>query len=189
MYDIAVIGAGPAGASAAIFLAKAGKKTLMIENGLSVTRRALIKNHYGVTEITGPEMVQVGKSQAETMGADVVTAQVVNIVRNGDHFEVQTDGKVYPAAQVILATGLYTDLAERIGVETQPGTEPRIKTVVKVDSQGKTSIEGIWAAGTVAGVSMHTIVTAGDGAKVAINLLSELKGERYVDHDVYKPDK
>lgn len=36
---------------------------------------------------------------------------------------------------------------------------------------------------------MHTIVTAGDGAKVAINLLSELKGERYVDHDVYKPEK
>ncbi|KYD34538.1 Thioredoxin reductase [Geobacillus stearothermophilus] len=44
----------------------------------------------------------------------------------------------------------------------------------------------IWAAGTVAGVSVHTIITAGDGAKVAINVISELNGERYVDHDVLK---
>ncbi len=51
---------------------------------------------------------------------------------------------------------------------------------------GKTNIEGIWAAGTCAGVSVHTIITAGDGAKVAINLISELNGERYVDHDVLK---
>ena len=96
-----------------------------LQNGIFVPHHAEMIS----SECTGPEMVQVGKSQAKTMGADFVTAQVVNIVRNGDHFEVQTDEKVYPAAQVILATGLYTDLAERIGVQTQPGTEPWSKTV------------------------------------------------------------
>jgi uncharacterized protein (DUF2141 family) len=39
----------------------------------------------------------------------------------------------------------------------------------------------------VAGVSVHAVITAGDGGKVAINVISELNGERYVDHDVYKP--
>jgi len=42
----------------------------------------------------------------------------------------------------------------------------------------------VWAAGTVAGASVHTIITAGDGARVAINLISATKGERHVDHDV-----
>jgi hypothetical protein len=41
----------------------------------------------------------------------------------------------------------------------------------------------VWAAGTVAGVSVHTIITSGDGARVAINLISANKGERHVDHD------
>ncbi len=87
---------------------------------------------------------------------------------------------------VILATGALTTLAEKIGVTTKPGTEPRIKTVVDADKDGKTNISGIWAAGTIAGVSVHTIITAGDGARVAINVISELNGERYVDHDVLK---
>ena len=81
---------------------------------------------------------------------------------------------------------MLVDLAEKAGLKTKPGTEPRIKTVLDVDTAGKTNIEGIWAAGTIAGVSMHTIITAGDGAKVAINLISELNGERYVDHDILK---
>ena len=79
-----------------------------------------------------------------------------------------------------------TDLASKIGVEIKEGTEPRIPKVLKVDAEGKTNIEGIWAAGTCAGVSVHTIITAGDGAKVAINVISELNGERYVDHDILK---
>ncbi len=189
MYDVAVIGAGPAGASAAIFLAKAGQKTLVIDNGRSVTRRALIKNHYGVMEITGPAMVDLGKEHAKMLGADVISAQVTNVTKSGDHFDLATDQDAYQASHVILATGLYTDLIEQIGVRTKPGTEPRIKTVVDATLEGKTSIEGIWAAGTVAGVSMHTIITAGDGAKVAVNLLSEIKGERYVDHDVFKSEQ
>ncbi|MNN66574.1 hypothetical protein D3C81_1821590 [compost metagenome] len=71
-------------------------------------------------------------------------------------------------------------------METKDGTEPRIKTVVAVDAEGRTNIAGIWAAGTVAGVSVHAIITAGDGAKVAINIISELNGARYVDHDLLK---
>jgi len=69
---------------------------------------------------------------------------------------------------------------------TKPGTEPRVKTIVDCDAAGKTNIDGVWVAGTIAGVSVHTIITAGDGAKVAINVISELNGERYVDHDILK---
>ena len=50
MYEIVIIGSGPTGASAALFAAKAGKKTLVIDNDKSITKRAWVENHYGVWE-------------------------------------------------------------------------------------------------------------------------------------------
>jgi thioredoxin reductase len=174
MFDIVVIGAGPAGGSAAVFAAKSGKKTLVIDNDKSVTKRAWMENHYGVLEISGPDLIETGKKQAGKFSKTDAGVKVV------------TDQGEYEAKHVILATGFAVDLAEEAGLNTKPGTEPRVKTIIDVDTNGKTNIDGIWAAGTVAGVSVHTIVTAGDGAKVAINVISELNGERYVDHDVLK---
>lgn len=185
MYDIAIVGAGPAGASAAIFAAKSGKKTLVVDNDKGVTKRAWVENHYGLEAgIAGPNLVEAGRKQATKFGAEFVDATVQNIVKNGDAFTIETDADSYEAKHVILATGFAVDLAEKVGLNTKEGTEPRVKTVLDVDSDGKTNVDGIWAAGTVAGVSVHTIVTSGDGAKVAINVLSELNGERYVDHDI-----
>ncbi|GIP36904.1 hypothetical protein J31TS4_01840 [Paenibacillus sp. J31TS4] len=187
MYDIAIVGAGPAGGSAAVFAAKAGKKTLVFDSDQGVTKRAWLENHYGVLEISGPDLVETGKKQASKFGAEFVSGKVTNIAKTDEGFKLETDSGTYEAKHVILATGMLTDLAETVGVQTKPGTEPRVKTILETDANGKTSVEGIWAAGTCAGVSMHTIVTAGDGAKVAINVISEMNGERYVDHDVLKP--
>jgi thioredoxin reductase (NADPH) len=186
MYDIAIVGAGPAGASAALFAAKAGKKTLVIDNDKSITKRAWVQNHYGILEITGPDLVETGKKQASNFGAEIVQNTVQNIMKTDNGFKIETENQTFEANQVILATGLAIDLAEKVGIKTKDGTEPRIKSIIDVDAHGKTNIEGIWAAGTVAGVSVHTIITAGDGAKVAINVISQLNGERYVDHDVLK---
>ncbi|MEH7545147.1 FAD-dependent oxidoreductase [Neobacillus vireti] len=186
MFDVVIIGAGAAGASAALFTAKAGKKTLVVDNDKSMTKRAWIENHYGVSEITGPDLIEIGKKQATKFGAELVEATVTDVKKTEDSFIVVTDQNEYEAKHVIVATGALVTLAETIGLKTKPGTEPRIKTVLDVDAAGKTNIDGIWAAGTVAGVSVHTIITAGDGAKVAINVISEINGERYVDHDVLK---
>ncbi|GGI99138.1 hypothetical protein GCM10010885_05780 [Alicyclobacillus cellulosilyticus] len=187
MYDVAIIGAGPAGASAAIFCAKAGKRTLVIDNDQSITRRAWIENHYGIPQISGPDLVETGKKQAQKFGAEIIKAQATHVSQTPEGLQIETDQGTFTARHVIIATGAYTDLAEKIGLRTKPGTEPRIKTIVEVDNQGRTNIPGIWAAGTIAGVSVHTIITAGDGAKVAVNVISELNGTRHVDHDVYKP--
>ncbi|MFX3636453.1 MAG: FAD-dependent oxidoreductase [Candidatus Pristimantibacillus sp.] len=186
MYDIVIIGAGPAGASAAIFTAKAGKSTLVFENNKGMTRRAWFENFYGIAEIGGPDLVDTGKKQAQKFGAEFKEESVVNVTRIDGGLSIETDQGTYEAKHVLLATGALADLAEHIGINTKAGTEPRIKTVIDVDAAGKTNIEGIWAAGTIAGVSVHAIITAGDGAKAAINIISELNGERYVDHDMLK---
>lgn len=186
MFDILIVGAGPAGASAALFAAKAGKKAVVVDNDKSMTKRAWVENHYGVMEITGPELIETGKKQAVKFGAEITEGTVDNIERAETGFTVTAGEKSYSAKHVIIAAGLSTDLAEKAGLKTKEGTEPRIKTVLDVDAEGKTNVDGIWAAGTIAGVSVHTIITAGDGAKVAINVISELNGERYVDHDLMK---
>lgn len=185
-YDVIIIGAGPAGSSAALFTAKAGKKTLVIDNNQSVTKRAWVENHYGVEAIAGPDLVEIGKKQAAKFGTEFVQGKAEQLIKTEEGFQVTTDNGAYEGKHIILATGLSVELAEASGIQTRPGTEPRIKTVVDADAQGSTSLKGVWAAGTTAGVSMHTIVTAGDGAKVAINVISELNGERYVDHDILK---
>jgi thioredoxin reductase (NADPH) len=186
MFDIAIIGAGPAGGSAALFAAKAGKKTVIFDNDKSVTKYAWVENHYGLMEISGPDLIEVGKKQAVKFGAEIVTSTVTSIVKENDSFKIETENGMFEASHVLFATGFIVDLAEKTGLKTIPGTEPKVKTILEVDASGKTNIEGIWAAGTIAGVSVHTIITAGDGAKVAINIISELNGARYVDHDVLK---
>ncbi|SDW19390.1 FAD-dependent oxidoreductase [Paenibacillus sp. CF384] len=186
MFDIIIIGAGPAGASAGLFAAKAGKKTLLIDSDKSMTKKAWIENHYGLLETTGPELVEIGKKQAVKFGAELIQDTVVNITKNENGFNVATESQQFEGSHVIVATGISTDLAEKIGLSVKEGTEPRIKQVFDVDASGKSNVAGVWVAGTAAGVSVHTIITAGDGAKVAINVISELNGTRYVDHDLLK---
>ena len=183
---IVIIGGGPAGASAATFTARAGLTTVVIDADKGMTRRAWVGNHLGFAEgITGPELVDNGRAQAERAGAVWVEGTAESVEKDADGFTVRTDaGDTFTASNVLLATGTSSALAEAAGVATVPGTEPRIKTIVAVDAEGRTSVPGIWAAGTAAGVSVHTIVTSGDGARVAINLISEVRGERHVDHDI-----
>jgi thioredoxin reductase (NADPH) len=186
MYDVAIVGGGPAGASAATFTARAGLQTVVIDADAGMTRRAMINNHLGFPEgVKGPDLVDNGKMQAARAGAEIVDGKVVSLARRGDEgFDLTTeDGKSFEAKQVILTLGANAELARTAGIKTKEGTEPRIREIVDTDQQGRTSIPGVWAAGTIAGASVHTIITAGDGARVAINLISGNKGERHVDHD------
>jgi thioredoxin reductase (NADPH) len=186
MYDVAIVGGGPAGASAATFTARAGLQTVLIDADAGMTRRAMVNNHLGFPAgVSGPDLVENGKAQAAHAGAEVVPGKVVDLHSNtGEGFSLKTeDGTAYEAKQIILTLGANPELARTAGINVKPGTEPRIKEIVDVDAQGRTSMAGVWAAGTAAGVSVHTIITAGDGARVAINLISETKGERHVDHD------
>ncbi|WP_226578124.1 FAD-dependent oxidoreductase [Halobacillus litoralis] len=187
MYDVAIIGAGPAGASAGLFTAKAGKKTILFDSGKSITAKAWVENHYGVDAIEGPKLLEEGQKQAQKFGAEIVKQEVTKVSEeNGALYEIETAEGKYHAEHVVFATGMSVKAAQDLGLEIIDGKEPRVAKIIKVDETGHTSLPKVWAAGTVAGVSVHTIITSGDGAKVAINIISQLNGKRYVDHDVMK---
>jgi len=189
MYDLVIVGGGPAGASAATFSGHAGLQTVVLDADKGLTRRAMIYNHLGFPEgITGPDLVDRGQEQATRAGAEWVKADVASLERRDDGFLLTTeDGRTFEAREVLLTIGANLALAKQAGLEIRPGTEPRIREVVAVDAEGRSSVSGVWVAGTAAGVSVHTIVTAGDGARVAINIISGQKGQRYVWHDVLPP--
>ncbi|MBA2174390.1 FAD-dependent oxidoreductase [Halobacillus locisalis] len=184
MYDVAIIGGGPAGASAALFTSKANKKTILFDHGKSITSKAWVENHYGVDSIKGPELLKKGQEQAEKFGTEIVNDEVMEIKDSGGVYTLTTSESSFNAEHIIFATGMSVKLADQFGLSIKDGIEPRVSKIIETDANGHTDMPKVWAAGTVAGVSVHTIITSGDGAKVAIHVVSELNGKRYVDHDI-----
>src|SRR5918911_2346187 len=134
-YDVAVVGGGPAGASAATFTARAGLQTVVIDADAGMTRRAMVNNHLGLAEgIKGPDLVETGKLQAARNGAEVVEGKVTELRKTGDDgFELRTeDGRSFEAKQVILTIGANAELARQAGGVPQTRGEPRLPGVVRV---------------------------------------------------------
>ncbi len=108
-YDVIIIGGGPAGASAAIYTARAGHSTLVIDKGLTAGALGLthkIANYPGVKdEVTGAELLQTMREQAESFGAQFVQDRVLNVDLNGSPKAIFTSGGTYAARAVVLATG------------------------------------------------------------------------------------
>lgn len=190
MYDLIIVGGGTAGASAAVFAGRAGLSTVVIDADKGLTRRAMLNNHLGFPDgIPGPELVDLGRRHAEKSGAEWVEGSVTQLQPEAEHVAVITDdGTRREGLAVLLAVGVNVTLADEAGITTIDGREPGIPTTVEVDAEGRTNVARIWAAGTAANKSVHTIITAGDGARVAVNIISEQRGERHVDHDMMPKD-
>ncbi len=108
MFDVLIIGGGPAGLSAAIYSCRRKAKTLLISKdiggrtGLAVD----VSNYPGFKRGRGVELIGLMKSQAESFGCEFVFSDVVNIKRKGDNFEVLTAAhKRFSGKRIIVATG------------------------------------------------------------------------------------
>lgn len=106
MENVVIIGAGPAGISAALYTARANLKPLVIDNGIgSLEKAEKIENYYGLEKpISGQELYKRGIEQAKALGVRIVNAQVLG-VEGFDTFTVKTTGGDYDTVSVILATG------------------------------------------------------------------------------------
>jgi len=102
-----IIGAGPAGLSAAIYTARAGMKTLVLGHAPKIAGDYDIDNYFGFEEtISGRDLMERGRRQALRFGAELRAEKVLG-VHHGDSggFHVKTDQGEYRACAVILATG------------------------------------------------------------------------------------
>ena len=108
MYDAIIIGAGPAGLTAGIYLARGGVKTLIIEKesiGGQIASSPLVENYPGYKSISGNELVDMFYEQVVELGVDVEIGEVKSI-KNGKIKKVFVDDMVYETKAVIIATGV-----------------------------------------------------------------------------------
>ncbi len=107
MYDIVIIGGGPAGLTAALYARRANKSVLVIEKGTfggQITYSPKVENIPGFLQVTGNEFAEKLVEQVLEQGAEVECAEVTEI-RNGDVKTVVTDSGEFEAKAVIIATG------------------------------------------------------------------------------------
>ncbi len=107
MYDIVIIGGGPAGLTAALYARRANKSVLVIEKGTfggQITYSPKVENIPGFLQVTGNEFAEKLVEQVLEQGAEVECAEVTGI-RNGEVKTVITDSGEFEAKAVIIATG------------------------------------------------------------------------------------
>ena len=110
MYDIIIVGGGPAGLTAAVYGLRAGKNVLVIEKagfGGQIAFSPKVENIPGTIQISGAEFAEKLIEQAMNLGADVELETVTGLEKKDGIFSVSTeDGNVYEGKTVILATGV-----------------------------------------------------------------------------------
>lgn len=109
MYDLIIIGGGVAGMTAAIYAARSGLSTLIIEKGGFGGQAALtakIENYPSYKEIEGFQLAADIKAQVDALGVESLSADVKNLTKSGDIFTVTTDAEAYEARAVIIANGV-----------------------------------------------------------------------------------
>ncbi len=108
MYDIIIIGAGPAGLTAAIYARRAEKRVLVIEResfGGQITKSPRVENYPGFTEISGNELADRLLEQAMAQGAEIELDEITAMVGEGGSYHLMGKEKTYSARTVIIATG------------------------------------------------------------------------------------
>lgn len=117
-FDIVIIGAGPAGMSAALYAGRSMVKTLVLERGAiggQLWNTAEVDNFPGIPDTTGPELAQRFEEHARKFGAEFEFGHVTKVSRDGDAFAIETDlGDTYRATSVIVTVG---GEARKLGVD------------------------------------------------------------------------
>ena len=153
MYDSIIIGGGPAGLSAAIYLGRFNRNILVIENGFGRSNyHQLNENYLGFPEgIYALQLKELGKKQAERFGAHFVHGMVEELKKDKQLFSVRTDKTIYTAKTLIIATGvtdkfpLFDNYEDCVGVSlfwciTCDGHKTQGKKVIVVGKDNQAAV-------------------------------------------------
>jgi len=179
MTNVTVVGGGPAGLSAALFAAKNGLDAVVFDTDETWMHKAHLFNYPGVGSVDGSAMMETMRTQVDSFGVDRHQGVAVTDVSSaGDGFTVTTDEGEHDADYLVLATGANRDLAESLGCDFD-------EDVVDVDVTMETSVADAYATGAmVRAEEWQAVISAGDGAAAALNILTKEEGEHFHDFDV-----
>lgn len=124
LYDVIVIGGGPAGLTAALYLARAKYRVLVLEKeqfGGQITITHEVVNYPGVGKTSGKELTETMRRQADAFGAEFLLAEAKSLELNGDVKTVRTDKGDYYCLGILLATGAHPRAVGFKGEEEHKG--------------------------------------------------------------------
>ncbi|RLM52528.1 FAD-binding protein [Halorubrum sp. Atlit-28R] len=206
--DVVVVGGGVAGLTAAVFTARQGLDTLVVDPGESILRRnAHLENFPGFPLGINPrQLLDRLDEQAAGAGADRFDGRVTRVATigavddaaaddpaanarpdaaaDGARFVVETDG-ADPVRTRYVVAATKNEVGYLEGVDGA-GIVDRGKAYVDVDERGRTGVDGLYAAGRLAEKPHQAAVCAGHGAEVAVTLLEDDDAPFY--HDWVAPE-
>lgn len=185
MKDIIVIGGGIAGLQSAILTAKAREETLVLDTDESLIHNTSnIKNLIGHDSVSGQELLESGKNKFESFGGEIREMEVTKVIRTDNGFEVMTEENTYSAEYIVVASAGMHSYLEELDLEYEEGVEgPYMMDKHIVTDDSNKAADKVYVAGLANTWEYQTSVAIGDGAKAAVNLLSDKYGEPFTDHD------
>lgn len=123
MYDVIILGAGPAGVSASLYCKRANKNVLIIYNDSSELLKAQkIDNYYGFENgISGKDLYETGIKQSQNLGVEIIKQEVIKIEMENGYFNVITEKNSYKSKSVIIAMGSKKNTLKIQGVQEFEG--------------------------------------------------------------------
>ncbi|WP_232688757.1 FAD-dependent oxidoreductase [Halobacterium zhouii] len=173
-HDAVVVGGGPAGASAAVFLGRAGLDVLVCDRGrASLDRCAHLENYLGFPGgVSVSTFRDLTRRHLEETGCAYADDHVSSITRvDGDLLVEREEGDPVRTDRVLATTKYGAEYLHALDDgDLFRGADRRH---VAADDDGRTAVEGVYAAGPLVGTTDQAIVAAGDGADVATTLVED----------------
>lgn len=178
MAQTIVIGDGPGGLSAALFLAKAGESVTVVGKDATAMHHAYLYNYLGIEQISGTDLQAVGRAQVTGFGGSIVDAEVTTVQSRGEGFVVSLEGgDDLEGDYLVLGEGRNPALARGLGLSEEGGA-------IVTDREGRSSNDRVYVIGRSARPERsQAIISAGAGAVAALDVISRERGGNYHDWD------
>lgn len=177
MSSVIIIGDGPGGLSAGLFLAKNGHQVTLFGTDQTAMNYAYLHNYLGIPEIAGTEFQSIARGQAESFGVRIVDEQVESVSADNG-FTATTSGGSTSGDYLILSEGKKPDLAISLGLDVDEAG------AIVVDRDYKSSQDGVYVIGRSARPERsQAIISAGAGASAALDILAIEAGKNVQDWD------
>ena len=118
-------------------------------------------------------LLTLAREHVEQSPCTVEDGTVETVTEANGSFRLELDGEEVHADHVLVASWSDSDFLSTLDIETEQEPDGPVQEIV-TDGEGQTSVDGIWAAGRITGTHHQALVSAGDGARVALNLVGEL---------------
>ncbi|REK09207.1 MAG: thioredoxin reductase [Actinobacteria bacterium] len=177
MASVAIVGDGPGGLSAALFLAKNKQRVTVYGQNETAMHFAFLYNYLGIPAISGSDFQEIARKQVEEFGAEFRMEQVT-AVSVANRFSISTDSGSFNSDYLILSEGKNPELARSLDLKQS------LDGVIEVDRQFRSSREGVYVIGRSARPHRsQAIISAGAGATAALDILAREEGKDFQDWD------